>query len=186
MFPITESSTWHGIMFKTIHFYILIGDIYPYPLGKVLTGVAVASARDPFAVYFGCYAEEPGVGGLGLILISASYAGASKQLFSVKSGSENGASTKMYGGALFLMEDYHTECMGQDGYTVVDTAPIYTTEHGRRTTNKEHDGGDNSQQPESSESTQNSSLAVSPQMTMTQVLLYFLPSLVSYICMIPS
>ena len=81
------------------------GSTYPYPKGRVLTGVAISRTTNPFSLYFGCYSEEEAVGGMGLLQISATYAGAKKELLNVTSNKK-----KVFGGTLLLLKDFAEEC----------------------------------------------------------------------------
>lgn len=83
----------------------LAGALYPYPVGKVLTGVAIERVANPFTLYFGCYSQTAGVGGLGMLQVTATYAGATKLILNVTSDS-----SKVYGGTLFLLSDLEREC----------------------------------------------------------------------------
>merc|ERR1712218_236265 len=78
------------------------GETYPQPKGRVLTGITIAKRENPVTVYFGCYSEDYGEGGLGILQLSASHTGLQRKLSLVK---YNGDSP-VHGGALFLVENW--------------------------------------------------------------------------------
>ncbi len=52
-------------------FIFFLGQLSPLPYGHVVTGVAIASTKDPLAIYFGCYSDKTTVGGTGMIRVSS-------------------------------------------------------------------------------------------------------------------
>ena len=100
----------------------------PIPgLERVLTGVAIADTGDSLSVYFGCYAEISGVGGLGLVRITAN--GTKKSVLPVRS-----ANQKVYGGTLFLAHNVQTDkCNVAEGTATSTTVSTMQTTTARST-----------------------------------------------------
>lgn len=74
-----------------------------HELQRTLTGVAISDTDATLSVYFGCYADAPATGGIGLIRMKNH--GLTKELYQVKSGSH-----KVFGGALFIAETVDNGC----------------------------------------------------------------------------
>lgn len=72
-------------------------------LKRALTGVAIAETGSSLAVYFGCYAEISGVGGVGLVRITNH--GLLKEVLPIKNGNQ-----RVYGGSLFLTQNVGNDC----------------------------------------------------------------------------
>ena len=108
-------------VFNYLLFHFQIGETYPLPKGRVLTGITIASKSNPLTLYFGCYSEDHGSGGLGVLQISATHSGISRTLKPVTSNGQ-----PVYGGALFLVEDREKLCNnGDDDNMCPNSDPCY-------------------------------------------------------------
>merc|ERR1712224_1178022 len=65
----------------------------------------IAKKSNPLTLYFGCYSEDHGQGGLGMLQWSATHTGLSQTLKPVTSNGQ-----PVYGGALFLVENRDVTC----------------------------------------------------------------------------
>ena len=74
----------------------------------IVTGVAVAKARDGLIIFFGCHPNWPGVGGAGLITLSADWQ--VKKIFSVTDNKLG----KRYAGSIFTTDVISDKCNGED------------------------------------------------------------------------
>lgn len=107
-------------------FLLITGETYPLPKGRVLTGITIAKKSDPLTLYFGCYSEDHGQGGLGMVQWSATHTGLNKTLKPVTSNKQ-----AVYGGALFLVEDRPMTCNHDStgGNLCPTTEPCYCASH---------------------------------------------------------
>jgi len=100
----------------------------PVPeLVNSITGVAIANTADSLSVYFGCYSDIAGVGGLGMVTVTNH--GLSYILTKVSSGP-----TTVYGGSLFMTQGMSYYCPGVTTPSPSSTVRQTNTTHVANTT----------------------------------------------------
>ena len=88
-------------------------------LRRAVTGVAISDTDDTLSIYFGCYADLPSIGGVGLIRVSRH--GLDYQLYPVLT-----SGSPIYGGHLFIVPDIDSGCKQ---FTVTSSAsPVASDE----------------------------------------------------------